>query len=63
VIADNCMTADGFATAFMVMGVDEAKQIVQKHPELDAYFIFSDEVGDIKTFMTDGFRSILKTEN
>lgn len=63
VIADDCMTADGYATAFMVLGVDQAKQIIQRHPDLDAYFIFSDDEGKIETFMTDGFRSILKTEN
>jgi len=63
VIADDCMTADGYATAFMVLGVDQSKQIVQNHSDLDAYFIFSDEEGEVKTFMTQGFRSILKTEN
>lgn len=63
IIADDCMTADAYATACMVLGIDSAKQIIQTHPELDAYFIFSDQDGNILTFMTDGFRSILKTEN
>ena len=63
VIAGECMTADAFATAFMVLGIEESIPIINDHPEMDAYFIFSDNDGAIKTFMTDGFRSILKTEN
>jgi thiamine biosynthesis lipoprotein len=62
VIADDCMTADAYATAFMVLGIDAAKPIINDHPELDAYFIFSDTDGEIQTFMTDGFGSILITE-
>ena len=62
VIADDCMTADAYATAFMVIGVEAAKPIIKDHPELDVYFIFSDNNGKIQTFMTDGFRSFLKTE-
>jgi len=63
VIASDCMTADAYATAFMVLGIEEAIPIINNHPEMDAYFIFSDNDGTIKTFMTDGFKSILKTEN
>jgi thiamine biosynthesis lipoprotein len=62
VIADDCMTADAFATAFMVLGLDDAKSVIEDHPELDVYFIFSDNNGNIQTFMTEGFRSVLKTE-
>jgi thiamine biosynthesis lipoprotein len=63
VVADDCMTADAYATAFMVLGLEAAKPILEDHPELDVYFIFSDNNGDIQTFMTDGFKSILKTEH
>jgi thiamine biosynthesis lipoprotein len=62
VVADSCMTADGFATAFMVLGVEPSIQILNEHPELDAYFIFSDEEGQIKTYMTEGFKSILQKD-
>lgn len=46
VLADNCATADAYATAFMVMGLDKAKKILEKHPELMAYFIYSDRYGN-----------------
>lgn len=46
VLADNCATADAYATAFMVMGMEKAKDILDKHPELMAYFIYSDKDGN-----------------
>ena len=39
VIAKNCTTADAYATAFMVMGLEKAKDFCEKHPDLQAYFI------------------------
>lgn len=45
VIADNCATADAYATAFMVLGLDEARRILNRHPELLAYLIHTDENG------------------
>lgn len=45
VFAPNCATADAYATAFMVMGLDKAKQILARHPELMAYIIYSDSIG------------------
>lgn len=56
VIAKDCMTADAYSTAFMVMGLEKAKSLVESHPELDAYFIFSDEKGDFQTYMTEGMK-------
>lgn len=46
VLAKNCATADAYATSFMVMGLDGAKKVLEKHPELDAYLIYSDEKGN-----------------
>jgi thiamine biosynthesis lipoprotein len=45
VLANNCATADAYATAFMVMGIEKAKIILDKHPELMAYFIYADKDG------------------
>ena len=43
VLADDCATADAYATAFMVLGLDKAKAVLEKHPELMAYLIYSDD--------------------
>lgn len=40
VLAKDCATADAYATAFMVLGLDGARRVLERHPELMAYFIF-----------------------
>lgn len=45
VIADQCAVADAYATAFMVMGVDEAMKFLKSHPELAAHFIYYENGG------------------
>ena len=50
VVAPTCAMADAFATSFMVMGVDKAKEVLDKHPELQAYLIYSDSLGNYRTW-------------
>ena len=45
VLAKECATADAYATSFMVLGIDSAKKVLERHPELMAYFIYSDDKG------------------
>lgn len=59
VIAENCMSADAFATAFMVMGLEKSILFLSKHKELDAYLIYSDDEGNFKTFVTPNFKKLL----
>lgn len=54
IIAGDCTTADGLATACMVMGLEKAKEFISGYPGLDAYLIFSDINGDFRTWMTEG---------
>lgn len=61
VLAKNCATADAYATSFMVMGLDGAKKILEKHPELDAYLIYSDHKGSNKVWYSPSLqKKILK---
>ncbi len=46
VLAKDCATADAYATSFMVMGMDGAKRILNKHSELMAYLIYADSKGN-----------------
>lgn len=50
VVAPTCAMADAFATSFMVMGVDKAKEVLGKHPELQAYLIYTDSLGNYRTW-------------
>ena len=45
VLAKTCAQADAYATSFMVMGLDEAKKVLERHPDLMAYFIYDDGQG------------------
>ncbi len=45
VLANDCATADAYATSFMVMGMDGAKRVLDRHPELMAYLIYDDGNG------------------
>jgi thiamine biosynthesis lipoprotein len=40
VLCDECARADAFATAFMVMGLERAKKVLEKNPDLMVYFIY-----------------------
>jgi len=46
VLAKTCAIADAYATSFMVMGVERAQQVLERHPELMAYFIYDNGHGD-----------------
>ncbi len=50
VLAADCATADAYATAFMVMGMEGSKKVLEKHKELMAYFIYSDHQGKLKVW-------------
>ena len=56
VIADDCATADAYATAFMVMGLDKAKAIISRHPELMAYFILASDDGTNKVWFSPSMK-------
>ena len=58
VIANDCLTADAFASAFLVVGLDSARRWVQKFPELDAYFIYDDN-GELKSDYTKGIETAI----
>lgn len=45
VLANDCATADAYATAFMVMGMEGVQQVLERHPELMAYLIYDDGKG------------------
>ena len=63
VYAPDCMTADAYATAFMVLGLKKAKQIVEDTPELEAYFIYRGESRDtLQVYYTEGFGKMIVKE-
>ena len=56
VLAKNCATADAYATSFMVMGVEKAEALLEKHPELMAYFIYAGPKGELKSWYSPSMK-------
>lgn len=55
VIAENCMIADAYATAFKAMGLEKVKSFLNKNPELKVFLIFENENGVLETLSLNGF--------
>ncbi len=62
VLADRCAVADAYATAFMVMGLDEAKALLARRPDLMAYLIYSDESGKMKVWHSPSLKSNIEEQ-
>ncbi|HYQ56047.1 MAG TPA: FAD:protein FMN transferase [Draconibacterium sp.] len=60
VVADDCMTADAFATAFMVLGKDAGIEIARQVPGMEIYFIYADSNGENQVYMSEGFGEMLR---
>lgn len=50
VLADDCMTADAWATAFMVMGFEKARQKSSELKGIDVVFIYTDANQEIREY-------------
>ncbi|MEM6524449.1 MAG: FAD:protein FMN transferase [Bacteroidota bacterium] len=59
-VAENCHTADALATAFMVFGLDKTIAFLERHPEFDAFLIYSDMDGTLKSFSTPNLQPYIK---
>lgn len=61
VIADDCVTADAYATAFMVMGLKKSIRFLEdnKDLKLEVYFIYDDN-GKGKTYASESLKKWIK---
>ncbi len=62
VVAPNTITSDGMATTLTLLGVERAKELAERLPGIEAYFIYSDSLGNITTTMTSGFEALIKKQ-
>ncbi len=61
VLTKQCITADAYATACMVMGLEKARAFIENLPRTDAYFIYGDENGAYQVWYTDGLRKYIES--
>jgi thiamine biosynthesis lipoprotein len=55
VLAPDCMTADAYATALMIMPLEQSKALIEKNPQLEAYWIIADSLGGVEEIFSKGF--------
>ena len=54
------MIADAYATAFMVMGLENSIELSKAIPYLSVYFIYSDEDGRFLSWYSDTLAGLIK---
>jgi thiamine biosynthesis lipoprotein len=59
VVAENCMIADGYATALMALGSEKAIEIAGSIPEIEYYLIYLDEQGKHQVAYSKGMLAYL----
>lgn len=58
VFAQDCMTADAYATAFMVLGLEKGKEIAKKQ-NLEVLLVYADKKGNLQTFLSSSLEKYL----
>lgn len=53
IITKDCISADAYATACMVLGLDKAKALIERSDKLEGYLVYSDENGELRIWFTD----------
>ena len=59
VISKECITSDANATGILVMGLEKAKEYLNKNKKLQAFLIYSDANGDFKFYETPKLKELL----
>jgi thiamine biosynthesis lipoprotein len=55
VIAEDCMTADAYATAFQAMGIENVTEFLKSHPKLKVFMIFENDNNEFETLNLNNF--------
>ena len=58
VIAENCMMADAYATAFKAMGIEKVKAFLNEHPEIKVFLIFENDKKALEILSINNFPDI-----
>ncbi len=58
IIADDCMTADAYATACMVLGLEKSIELIEQLPGVEGCFIFQDDTA-MNVVYTSGFEGYI----
>lgn len=53
VFAEDCISADAYATAFMVLGLEESKRIIARE-NIDAFLVYLGSDGELHSYVSEG---------
>ncbi len=62
IIAEDCGTADGIATACMVMGHEKSIEFINSNPQFSAYFVISGDDGNYQTWISENLKEFISEE-
>lgn len=62
VVASTATLADAYGTLFMILGLDRSKEFLSTHPDLQAYLVYSDDTGNLKTYVTPGLAAMIVSQ-
>jgi thiamine biosynthesis lipoprotein len=60
VFAKDAITADGYDTAFFVMGLEATKTFLKNRQDIDVYVLYTNEEGRLMSFATDGIKDLIQ---
>ena len=60
-LAPDCMTADAYATAFMVMGLERSRALVDSLPGVEALFLYQNPTDTVRIdcWVTPGMQKLI----
>lgn len=59
VVCDDCMTADAYATSFMVVGLEKSKELLAKLKGIEVYFVYSNQQGEYDVYFSEGMKNMI----
>lgn len=59
VLTSTCKMADGYATAFMVMDLEQSKLFIKEHADLYVMIMYADENNIMQRFTSENFNQLL----
>lgn len=59
IIATDCLSADAYATACMVLGLEKSLELLKKRKELSGIFIYTNEKGEFLTYISDELKPFI----
>ena len=60
IVADNCMLADAYATACMVMGAERSKSFLESHSNIGGFIVYTEEADSMVTWSNDRFNGLVR---